>query len=242
MKAGKQQQQQQTFILIGAVVLVAVAVFVAIVVFSQNAIAERSTVDFSKLETNRTPDGAFVLGNPDAPITIVEFADFACVHCQEYKDTVNQFIEEFVVTGLARFEYRLIANLGSDSTQYAKLAECAATLSGDDTNFWIAHEELFYYATSQRMSGDQAGRELAKKLNLNLSRLLECTQEAEQYQTDSAVARSAGTSGTPAIRIRMGTWSETQTGNPQPINASLTSGGVNIEALRTTIENANRSS
>lgn len=236
----KKQQQQQTFMLIGAVVIVAVAVFVAIVVFSQNAIAERSGVDFTKLETNRTPDGAFVLGDPNAPITIVEFADFACVHCQEYKETVNQFIEEFVVTGKARFEYRLIANLGTNSTQYAKLAECAADLSGDDTNFWIAHEELFYYSTAQNLSGDEAGRELAKKLNLNLSRLLECTQEADQYQTDSTLARSAGTSGTPAIRIRLGTWAETQTGTPQPISPNYTSGGVSIEVLRNTIENANQ--
>jgi len=234
------KQQQQTFMLVGSVVAVAVVVFVAIVVFSQNAIAERSDIDFSQLETNRTPDGAFVLGDPNAPITIVEFADFACVHCQEYKDTVNQFIEEFVVTGKARFEYRLIANLGTNSTQYAKLAECAANLSGDDTNFWVAHEELFYYATAQNLSGDEAGRELAKKLNLNLSRLLECTQEADQYQTDGALARSAGTSGTPAIRVRMGTWAETQSGTPQPISANYTSGGVSIEVLRNTIENANQ--
>ncbi|HRF96455.1 MAG TPA: thioredoxin domain-containing protein, partial [Aggregatilineales bacterium] len=187
MKSGKQkQQQQQTFLLVGGVVAAAVVVFVAIVAFSQNAIAERSAVDFSQLETNRTSDGAFVLGDPNAPITIVEFADFACPHCQDYKDTINTFIEEFVVTGKARLEFRLIANLGADSTQYAKLAECAANMSGDDSNFWVAHEELFYYATSQRMSGDQAGRELAKKLDLNLSRLLECTQEADQYQTDMA--------------------------------------------------------
>jgi protein-disulfide isomerase len=241
MKSGKQkQQQQQTFLLVGGVVAAAVVVFVAIVAFSQNAIAERSAVDFSQLETNRTSDGAFVLGDPNAPITVVEFADFACPHCQDYKDTINDFIEEFVVTGKARLEFRLIANLGADSTQYAKLAECAADLSGSDSNFWVAHEELFYYATSQRMSGDQAGRELAKKLDLNLSRLLECTQEADQYQTDMAYARTAGTSGTPAIRIRLGTFAETQSGTPQPISPNYTSGGVSIDVLRTTVNNANQ--
>ncbi|MDX2076040.1 MAG: thioredoxin domain-containing protein [bacterium] len=241
MKSGKQkQQQQQTFLLVGGVVAAAVVVFVAIVAFSQTAIAERSGIDFSQLETNRTSDGAFVLGDPNAPITVVEFADFLCPHCQDYKDTVNQFIEEFVVTGKARLEFRLIANLGADSTQYAKLAECAADQSENDSNFWVAHEELFYYATSQRMSGDQAGRELAKKLNLNLSRLLECTQEADQYQTDMALARTAGTSGTPAIRIRLGTFAETQNTTPQPISPNYASGGVSIDVLRTTVNNANQ--
>jgi protein-disulfide isomerase len=240
MNARKQQQQQQTLLLVGGVVAAAVVIFVAIVVFSQNAIAERSGIDYSQIETNRTSDGAFVLGDPNAPITVVEFADFACPHCQDYKPVIDQFIEEFVVTGQARFEYRLIANLGADSTQYAKLAECAANLSGDDSNFWVAHEELFYYVTSQRMSGDQAGRELATKLGLNYSRLLECTQTARQYQTDMAFARTAGTSGTPAIRVRFGTLAETLTGTPQPISPSYTSGGVSIEVLRTAVGNANQ--
>ncbi len=236
----RKQQQQQTLLLVGGVVAAAVVIFVAIVIFSQNAIAERSGIDYSQIETSRASDGAFVLGDPNAPITVVEFADFACPHCQDYKPVIDQFIEEFVVTGQARFEYRLIANLGADSTQYSKLAECAAELSGDDSNFWVAHEELFYYITSQRMSGDQAGRELARTLDLNLSRLLECTQTARQYQTDTAFARTAGTSGTPAIRVRFGTLAETLSGTPQPISPSYTSGGVSIEVLRTAVGNANQ--
>lgn len=241
----KNKNQQQTLILVGGVVVVAVVLFVAIVVFSQNAVAERSGINFNADDINltaaRTDDGAFVLGNPNAPITIVEFADFACVHCQNYKPTINQFIEEFVVTGKARLEYRLIANLGADSTQYAKLAECAAELSGNNSNFWIAHEELFYYMTSQRMNGDQAGRELARTLNLNYTRLLECTQNADQYVTDGNVSRSSGSTGTPAIRVRLGTWDETKRGGvAEPIGPNYTSGGVDISVLRTTVENANR--
>ncbi len=236
----KNKNQQQTLLLVGGVVLVAVVVFVAIIVLSQQAIAERSGVNFSELVTARTDDGAFVLGDPDAPITIVEFADFACVHCQAYKPTVNQLIEEFVVTGQARFEYRLIANLGTDSTQYAKLAECAADLSGNLSNFWVAHEELFYYITSQRMNGTDAGRELARTLDLNYTRLVECTQTADQSVTDGNVLRASGATGTPAIRVRLGTWEETRKGGvAQPISQAYTSGGVDISVLRTTIQNAN---
>lgn len=234
-------RNQQNLLLVGGVVVVAVAVFLAIVIFSQRAVAERSGVNFKELITARTDDGAFVLGDPNAPITIVEFADFACVHCQNYKSTINQFIEEFVVTGKARFEYRLIANLGTDSTQYAKLAECAAKLSGDDSNFWVAYEELFYYITSQRMSGTDAGRELARTLGLNYTRLVECTQTATQYVTDGNVSRASGSTGTPAIRIRLGTWEQTKAGGAaQSIGPNYASGGVNIEVLRATVENANR--
>lgn len=209
----------------------------AIIVFLQGAIAQRSGVDYTQLQAGRTSDGAFILGNPDAPITLVEFADFMCVHCQNYKPTIDEFVREFVVSGKARLEYRLIANLGADSTQYAKLAECAATITNNDTNFWLAHDELYYFAISQRMNSDQAGRELAKNLNLNFTRLLECTQTARQYQTDMALARTAETSGTPAVRIRL---AGSSSAIPQPISPSYLSGGVDISVLRTTVENANR--
>ena len=58
---------------------------------------------FADIPQSRTEDGAFVLGDPDAPVTIVEFADFMCPHCQAYQTTVNRFIEQYVATGQAKF-------------------------------------------------------------------------------------------------------------------------------------------
>gem|GEM_PF-6126817 len=40
---------------------------------------------FASLPQSRTEDGGFVVGKPEAPITIVEFVDYACPHCQTYR-------------------------------------------------------------------------------------------------------------------------------------------------------------
>src|SRR5688572_1885482 len=44
---------------------------------------------YADIPFSRTVDGAPVLGDPDAPITIVEFADFACPPCQRYQPTME---------------------------------------------------------------------------------------------------------------------------------------------------------
>ena len=71
-------------------------------------------------------DGGFVLGNPNAPITMIEFADFACPHCQEYHPMITQFLADYVVTGKAKFEYRVFPTAGGQLSEYTgQLLECA---------------------------------------------------------------------------------------------------------------------
>jgi hypothetical protein len=194
--------------------------------------------DFSKTEINRTSDGAFILGNVDAPITVVVFFDYACPHCQDYHPTVSEFIEEFVVTGQARLEYRVQAFLGADSTKYAQLVECAPIVAGDDGVFPVANNLLFSYINNGRLSGDEALAQLAIDLDLSEASLAECLITADQYMTNIAFARQTGLSGVPAVRILLGTFVETDGQTPQPISPSYTSGAVDIGILRATVENA----
>jgi protein-disulfide isomerase len=56
---------------------------------------------YAHIPFSHTDDGAPVLGNPDAPITIIEFADFACPYCQRYEPTMQVFIDTYVATGRA---------------------------------------------------------------------------------------------------------------------------------------------
>src|SRR5215207_4842489 len=55
---------------------------------TEEAIEEAAGFRFSdvllELHRERLSDGGFIIGDPDAPITIVEFADWACPHCQDY--------------------------------------------------------------------------------------------------------------------------------------------------------------
>lgn len=208
--------------IIAVIVGVAIVGAVIAILVSSADTPSGSNINYAQIPQSRLADGGFVLGNPDAPITVIEFADFLCPHCQAYKATMEQFIEEFVVTGQAKFEFRMYPTQGPSAVYAMQLAECAAEQI--DNGFWLAHDELFNIASSSRF--DEGGsRELAKRLNLNYASLLECSRNADQVQADTIVGQVAGVTGTPAIRVRYGD------GNPQVVSG-YERGGPPIEVLR----------
>jgi protein-disulfide isomerase len=71
-------------------------------------------------------DGVF-LGDPDAPATLIEFADLQCPFCAEFAgDELPGVIEEYVRDGRLRLELRLLAFLGPDSVRGRQVAHAAA--------------------------------------------------------------------------------------------------------------------
>lgn len=62
--------------------------------------------DWSSLVT-QTPEGGFLMGNPDAKVRLVEFGSMTCPHCAEFDETgVKPLIENYVKKGLVSFEFR----------------------------------------------------------------------------------------------------------------------------------------
>jgi protein-disulfide isomerase len=193
-------KKQQQMIIMGSVVVVALIAAGALILLSGQTTS--SSVDYSALQPTRLEDGGFVIGDPNAPITLIEFADFACPHCQTYKETADRFITDFVMTGKARFEYRVFPTAGGPLTEFAgQLAQCADEL--EPGAFWQAHELFYQYARTARY-GQEMGRQLATDLGLDYSELLECSRTADQVQADVELGRRIGVSGTPAVAVRYG--------------------------------------
>lgn len=165
-----------------------------------NAQAPDPFAPYQGIPMGRTADGAFVLGSPDAPVTIVEFADFMCPHCQNYHDTAAQFIQDYVKTGQARFEYRLFPIVHPTYSVYtAQLAECAEEQA--QGGFWAANDVLYGLAQAGQIGPDTA-ETLAVSLNISAEKLDTCAATATQYQTDLEVGQAIGVSGTPATLVR----------------------------------------
>ncbi len=190
---------RRNLIIVGVVILVVVVVAVVAIALSGN---QSSDVNMNDIPQSRGADGSFILGNPNAPITIVEFADFACPHCQEYHPDVTRFLQDYVATGKAKFEYRVFPTAGGALSQYTgQLLECAEEQKAG--SFWNGYNLMFSYAFGGRYNQD-VGRILANDEGLNYSQLLTCAENATQVTTDISYGQQAGITGTPAVLVRYG--------------------------------------
>ncbi len=193
---------QQRKLIFGGIVAAAVVVAAAFVVISSRSAFSELTTDYSAIAQSRQADGGFVLGDPTAPITVVAFEDFLCPACQRYKSTVENFIENHVATGRARFEYRMMPVVHPGYSRLAaQLAECADTLRPN--SFWEAHDALFQIASARAFS-DNSSRSFADVMDMSYAELLECAQDATQVNTDMGLAQQSGVTGTPTVFVRYG--------------------------------------
>lgn len=89
---------------------------------------------------NVDPGSLPVLGKSDAPVTIIEFADFQCPFCERfYKDAEKGIIENYVKSGKVKFVFRNYAFLGPESNIAAEGSYCA----NEQGKFWEYHNFLF---------------------------------------------------------------------------------------------------
>jgi protein-disulfide isomerase len=187
---------------------------------------------YREIPHSRTEDGAFVLGEADAPVTVVEFADFLCPHCQNYHATSKQFIEQYVATGQAKFEYRLFPVVDPELSPFsAQLAECVGEQDGG--KFWAAHDMLYDLGSRGRIDLETTPQALAETLELDANLLLQCQQTATQHETDTAVGTAAGVNGTPTMFIRV---DEDTLGYPYLDGRIYNQGGLPLNIIQQVIE------
>ncbi len=144
------------------------------------------------------------LGNPDAPVKIVEYADFQCPYCMQFwKETEPQIIEQYVKTGKVYYEYRSVgAFLGPESGAAAQAAYCA----GDQGKFWQYHDTLFSNWTGENV-GDFTNDKLqgyAASLGLDEATFSDCLgsgKYAALLKQDVKDAKAGGIQATPSFLI-----------------------------------------
>lgn len=144
-----------------------------------------------------------VLGNPNAKLTVVEFADYQCPFCEKFfKDTFPQIKKDYVDTGKVKFVFKNLAFLGKESTDAANAAECAK----EQNKFWEYHDYLFTHQ-GQENAGTFAPDKLkgyAATLGLNASQFNSCL-DGQKYnaavQADIAEANKNGFNSTPSTAV-----------------------------------------
>ncbi len=150
-----------------------------------------------------------ILGNPNAPITIVEYADFQCPFCAHYfSDAEKSIKDNFVKAGKVKIVYRHFAFLGPESTGAAQAAECAK----DQGKFWEYHDEL--YKEEIKDGSERNGnlnealfKKIAARLGMNGSDFAACVSSkkyAGKVDKDYELAQTYGVGATPSIILGNG--------------------------------------
>lgn len=89
---------------------------------------------------HRRADDPLALGRVDAPVVLVEWADFACPFCALWAtDQQKQLVQKYVDAGTLRIEWRDLVIFGEKSQRAAQAARAA----GIQGRFWQFHDALF---------------------------------------------------------------------------------------------------
>ena len=74
-----------------------------------------------------TPEGGFVMGNPNAKVKLVEYGSMTCPHCREFDEAaMTTLTNKYVKSGQVSFEFRNFVRDGYDMAA-SVIARCAGT-------------------------------------------------------------------------------------------------------------------
>lgn len=152
-------------------------------------------------------EGQPMLGDEDAPVTIVSYEDFFCPYCAKYNtETFPQIVEEYVESGQVRYVYKHLPVVGGMNPAIA--AECVA--EQDHDAFWDYKQKLFENQDQYKsMAGNQdelqtALVELAGEVGVDQDQFETCYENEEtreQVQADAEEAQANGAQATPWIFV-----------------------------------------
>lgn len=143
-------------------------------------------------------DDDVVRGNPNAPITLVEYSDFTCHFCKKFfHDTFPKLLSEYIETGKVRFVYRDFPRGLGSPLRAADAARCA----GEQNAYWPMHDRLFN--SDGQFSPDNLNK-FAAELQLKEGQFSQCLDEHKYFpdiEKDLKDAGTLGIRGTPAFVI-----------------------------------------
>jgi len=148
-------------------------------------------------------NGSPILGDPNAPITLIEFGDYQCHFCNvHFHNTEHSLLENYIETGKVKMIFKDFTIIGPDSVNAANGAHCA----DDQGKFWQYHDILYNNWTGENngwASSDNLLR-FAQEIKLNIEQWSDCMIDSRHSQiiSDSSKdARDLGITGTPAFFV-----------------------------------------
>ena len=162
------------------------------------------------------PQDGTAFGSPDAPVTLVEYADLQCPFCAQWaRGTFPAIVDEYVRPGDVRIEFRGMAFLGPDSQMALRTVLAAGQQDrlwnvlhllwanqGEENSGWVTEDLL------REVGGSVVGLDTDRMLAQRSSAAVEggmvsAQQSADLNGIDSTPSFLAGPTGGPLERLEL---------------------------------------
>ena len=163
---------------------------------------ERQAEDDAGEEAGLQPqvtEADYIRGNPDAPITIVEYSDLECPFCKRFHPTVRQVLAEYGDQVRWVYKHFPLDAIHPKADKEAEAAECAGELGGSE-KFWAYVDRVYEITPSNNGLDLNLLPQIAKDLGLDQKAFEGCLNSgkyAEKVESQYQEGIRFGVNGTP---------------------------------------------
>ncbi|RTE10991.1 DsbA family protein [Paenibacillus whitsoniae] len=193
--------------LMGWSLAIIVLAFISLIVYSIASPSSKSNqlVDSTEFQYEQQP----ALGSKDAPVKIVEFADFKCPACMQFDKTIlPKLKKDFIDSGIVQLHFINfpIISPNGDSRTAALAGE--AVYRQNPEAFWKFYEAVYAKQGDEQTNWATVDTlvQIAKDANLKLDwdklkRDIDQQTYAQDVKSDEAIAAKLGVNSTPTVYI-----------------------------------------
>ena len=144
-----------------------------------------------------------ILGDINAPLTLVEFGDYQCTYCKKFfHETEESILINYVETGKVKMLFKDFIVVNEDSVNAASAAHCA----NDQKMFWQYHSTLYnnWDGEGTGWASSEQLHQFASTLGLDMNEFSECMSESKWKDlvlSSHADGRVLGVDATPTFFI-----------------------------------------
>ncbi|WP_030621385.1 DsbA family protein [Streptomyces sclerotialus] len=158
--------------------------------------------DIAGKTSRREKGDALAVGRTDAPVVLVEYADYQCGFCGRFtRETQPELIEKYVDKGVLRIEFRNFTLYGEDSERAAR----ASWAAGRQGKFWELHDALYAKSRKGPALAEDKLVELARDSGVEdidrFRRDLRSDEAAEALDRDQQEGYELGVQSTPSFLV-----------------------------------------
>ena len=184
--------------------LLAIPVAIGIIAGAFMAFYPQTENDSKLLTTSKLiENGSPILGDPNAPITVLEWGDYQCTFCYKFHQNTLEIIKnDFVKNGKMKIVFKDFPLNGPDSLLAAEATYCAE----DQGMYWQYHDELYHNWGGERTGWitRESLDKFATSINLDLEEFNKCL-DGQKYKEHVIslyeFGRDIGIDATPSFLV-----------------------------------------